>query len=304
MALGRLRSRRRLARVAADLTSARQLADRAQDQFDALKAKTDGFPENNAWGTQVEPDKDGWVLQASIPQQPPETWWMDLGDLADNARAALNHLAFQLVIASGNDPAKGRVQFPIFDVEDDYLRGGMKSNREKMLAGIAKRHRKLIDDAQPYKLGADATDHPLSILRSLTNRHKHREQHVGAAFLEQFTVMQLYGDDMGVGVTIGRIENAEPILDKHPIHAAHPTEQSEIQTPPELVARGWPRTGLVRGDLTGLDVPEPPKYTVGFFGDRSVRIVDIERIPPYVTDLIERFERRIVGKRPSSRPSR
>lgn len=305
------RWRRRLSGVAADLTSAHQLANRAQDQFDALKAKADTFLEQHPWGTEVVSDDEGWILRVNIPQQPPERWWMDLGEMADNARAALNHLAFQLVIDSGNDPNKGRVQFPIFEVEQDYLgNGGMNSNREKMLAGIAKRHRKLIDDAQPYKLGSDATQHPLSVLRSLTDRHKHRERHVGAMALDQITVMAGYGDPLieAVGLTIGNVQNTDPLVDQQVLHRVQtPAKQPEpeiIDTPVEMIERGRaPKTALYR-QQTSISSASEVKLTVAFFGDRAFKIDDIGSIPPYVLDLIERFERRIVAKRPRARPTR
>lgn len=295
--------------ASADLTNARKLATRAQKQFNALKANVDSFLEDCGWHTEIVADKDGWVFRARIPKQPPEDWWLDLGELAGNARSALDHLVFQLAIDSGSKPSKDRTQFPIFEVENDYLRGGSRSQRERMLAGVANSHRKLIDSAQPYKLGSRAADHPLAMLRSLTDRHKHREQHVGAAFLEQFTVMQVYGtgdNEVGMGLTIGAIENPEPLLDKDALHAAYPEAEAEreVPMPPEAIERGWPAAIIQRGDLTGLRVEKPAKLTVGFFGDRSFSIGQLEGVVPYVLNLIERFEHRIAGKRPGSRPAR
>jgi len=287
----------------ADLTNARKLAKRAQDQFDALEASVNTFLDDCGWYSEVAPDKNGWVLRARIPQQPPEDWWLDLGELAGNARTALDHLVFQLAIDSGSNPDESRTQFPIFEVEDDYLQGGKRSWRERMLAGVASRHRRIIDNAQPYKLGTGASNHPLALLRSLTDRHKHREQHVGAAYLERFTVLQMYGEGdarIGMGMTIGQVQNDEPVLDKHVIHAAYPQAeaQREIPAPQETIDLGGPPTMIVRGDLTGLEVTKPPELTVGFFGDRSFSIVRLANVVPEVTQLIERFERRIEGKRP------
>ncbi len=55
---------------------------------------------------------------------------------------------------------------------------------------------------------------------------------------------------------------------------------------------------------TGLDPDAEVEFTVAFFGDRTFKIEEIALIPPYVADLIERFERRIVSQSPSSRPTR
>ena len=294
--------------MAADLTSARSLIDRAQTQFDALKAKADAFLEQNPWGTKVVPDEDGWVLRVNIPKQPPEDWWMDLGELADNARAALNHLAFQLVIANGGNPDESRVQFPIFEIQSHYLgNGGMKTNREKMLAGIASRDRTIIDNEQPYTLGSDATDHPLSILRSLTDRHKHRQRHVGAMAIEELTAMQTVasGFATAIGMTMGNFENPEPLIDKDVLHRVNATNEPEreIDTPAEMVEKGWPPRMVLR-NATGISPESSVELTVAFFGDRAFKIADIGRVPPYVSGLIKRFERRIEPKRPSSGTTR
>jgi len=290
--------------ASADLSSARQLANRAQDQFDALKAKADAFLQQHPWGTEVVSDDKGWSLVVKIAQQPPEDWWLDLGEMADNARAALNHLAFQLVVG---DPNKGRVQFPIFEAQKDYLgNGGMSSNREKMLVGISTADRKWIDKAQPYNAGAKATDHPLSILRSLTDRHKHRQQHVGAMAIEEYTPMQTVADPhvTAIGLTISNVENPDPLLDGHVLHRVEAAQEPEreIDTPPELVEKGWPPR-MVLKPSTGISPDSDVELTVAFFGDRAFKIDDIGRVQPYVTDLIERFERRIVRKRPRSRPT-
>jgi hypothetical protein len=225
---------------------------------------------------------------ACIPKEPPEDWWMDLGDLANNARQALDHLVLQLALDSGSTPNKDRTQFPIFEVENDYLRkrGRNPSHRDTMLAGVASRHRRLIDDAQPYKWGSNAADHPLAMLRSLTDRHKHREQHVGAAFLAQFQVTHQYAGGVpqvrGVATTIGHFQNPDPVLDNDVIHAVYPTQEPEedFTLPQELIDKGWPDLGAMRGDRVGLETTVPPRFTVGFFGERPFKIENIAEIPP------------------------
>jgi hypothetical protein len=235
---------------------------------------------------------------------------MDLGEMADNTRAALNHLAFQLVVVNGADPNQGRVQFPIFEVKEDYFgNGGMRSNREKMLAGIAAKDRKVIDKAQPYNLGADAFDHPLAILRSLTDRHKHREQHVGAMAIEEITTMYTTDSNPGVagiGFGMGNVENPDPLVDGHVLARVEDRREPdrEVDTPPDMVARGWPPRMLLTTP-SGIDAEHSnTTLTVAFFGDRAFKIDDVGRVPPYVRDLIARFERRAEGKRTGSGASR
>jgi hypothetical protein len=293
--------------ASADLTSAFQLIDRAQQEFDALKAKADAFLQEHPWGTKKVPDKDGWVLRAKIPKQPPEDWWLDLGELADNGRAALNHLIRQLIIDSGNNPDKGRPQFPIFEVQSDYFgNGGMKSNREKMLVGVAKRHRKIIDDAQPYRWDTRATEHPLSMLRCLTDRHKHRDQHVGALAVDRYSIGAEFGEDSPVRAAwliVGNVQNPDPLIDGQTINSAYPTDQTETKFPDDAPPPWGGRTVQV---LSPTGVPDDPHLvlTVAFFGDRAFKIDEIGSITPYVRDLIERFQRRIVSKSARTRPTR
>ncbi len=282
--------------AAADLSSAHDLANRAQQQFDALKSKADAFREQHSWGTDVVRHEDGWVMRARIDEQPPEGWWLDLGELAANARSALDHLVFQLALDSGNDPREQRTQFPIFEVEDDYLKGGKRNWRERMLAGVASRHRKVIDDYQPYKVGGDAAQHPLAVLRSLTDRHKHRERHVGAALLESFTARVLFTDGTGLGFRMGQVQNVEPVLDKHHIQGIKPAQQTEVEVPGIGTAKV-----LVP---SGMDPDPGTKLTIGFFGDRAFRIEQIAAIPPYVSEIVSRVERRIESKRPGTRATR
>lgn len=71
-----------------------------------------------------------------IDETPDEEWAVDLGEIGTNARAALDHLVYQLAIDNGSDPSKGsRTQFPIFLDEPEYRRGGNRSHRERMLKG-------------------------------------------------------------------------------------------------------------------------------------------------------------------------
>ena len=108
-------------------------------------------------------------------------WGLQLGDAVQNARAALDHAIWQLVILNGQDPRKGRTQFPICSSGVTYwskTKDGRPSTRDRDLLGVAEGHRAIIDDAQPYR-ARHPKDHALSVLSYLSNVDKHQVIHVG-----------------------------------------------------------------------------------------------------------------------------
>jgi hypothetical protein len=62
-----------------------------------------------------------------------------------------------------------------------------------------------------------------------------------------------------------------------------PTASKEIDTPAELVEKGWPPR-MVLGQPTGISPDSEVELTVAFFGDRAFKIDDIGRVPPYVSE--------------------
>ena len=91
------------------------------------------------------------------------------GDVPQNLRSALDHLAYQLVEAGegrriGERRGK-RIAFPIFDTPNDY-----KTLKTGKIKGARKAAVKLIDALKPYKRG----NPPLWSLHYANNIDKHR----------------------------------------------------------------------------------------------------------------------------------
>jgi len=106
---------------------------------------------------------------APIPKELP----VILGDCIQNLRSALDHLAWQLVLAAGNTPTD-RTAFPIF--ESEFTKKG-KVRTIRIDGGVDPRALALIEAAQPYvrkRRGQDPRDDPLAILHDLSNIDKHR----------------------------------------------------------------------------------------------------------------------------------
>jgi hypothetical protein len=95
---------------------------------------------------------------------PAREWGIILGDAVHCLRSALDHLVYGLA----GDPG-GRTQFPIFTKKKDWV-----TRAPAMYWSVLEPLVAIIDDAQPYHDGEVAADHPLAILRTLSNLDKHR----------------------------------------------------------------------------------------------------------------------------------
>ena len=94
-----------------------------------------------------------------------------VGEVAYNLRSSLDHLVWQLVRANGCDPKRSN-EFPVFWDEDRYRKKvGTK------LRGVAKRHRQMIEDVQPFRPESFVGPH-LRMLHDICNTDKHRHLNV------------------------------------------------------------------------------------------------------------------------------
>jgi hypothetical protein len=149
-------------------------------------------------------DADGleYVLRGYVTHRPSEMWPLIIGDCLQNMRAALDHLAWQLVLAAGNSPDTGTA-FPIF-IDDPFapgaskrLRNGFERNTRDMPSEAITRIKRL----QPYNAEDPELD-PLWILHDYARIDRHQ------------TISVVLADSETVGVDIGRrIESGEFISD-------------------------------------------------------------------------------------------
>lgn len=94
-----------------------------------------------------------------------------IGDAIHNLRVSLDHLAWQLVIATGGTPSEATT-FPIHEVPPTPNRYGR--TRPQITPGVPKKLREILDEVQPYKQTKPA-HHELAILHQLDINDKHRE---------------------------------------------------------------------------------------------------------------------------------
>lgn len=115
-----------------------------------------------------------WVLRFRVLEEPPLRWGILVGDVVHNLRSALDHLAWQLVLANGGEPT-WRTQFPIYSDEAAYLRA---QGGQAQIAGMRDEDIELIEKLQPFRQPeGHEKPHHLAVLRELSNVDKHRVVH-------------------------------------------------------------------------------------------------------------------------------
>ncbi|CAG7599872.1 hypothetical protein SIM91_06485 [Rhodococcus opacus] len=115
----------------------------------------------------------GFAIKVRFNRPLDPEWEITLGEVAYQARSALDQLVTAAVVANGGDVSDHRGAFPIFSEESDYL-NGKRSNRDRLLAGVPEPVAKVIDDLQPFR-ASDPFKHPLYVVNAVCNGDKHRD---------------------------------------------------------------------------------------------------------------------------------
>ncbi len=175
--------------MAADLTGVRRKLVRAKNKLDALSDDAAAYLDPSPFRITLETEGNHQGIVCHIDRNPNDSWADEMAEIAYQARSALDILIPQLVIDSKNTWVRG-TQFPIFLNRDAYVTPGRsgKSKRDTMLKGVAKRHRSVIEDAQPYQRGRGAYRHPLAVLSTISNRDKHNDVYICVAASEAFAI--------------------------------------------------------------------------------------------------------------------
>jgi hypothetical protein len=261
----------------ADLTGVRRKLARAKKDLDALQVEIAAYLDTSPVRLVEESEsKNRYAIRSFIDRPPDAEWGVDIGIIGDTARGCLDALVKQLIIDSGNDPEKcGRYQFPIFTSYKSYIDGGNNSNRNRMLKGVVRKHRKVIDHFQPYHRGSRASDDPLAILQAVTNRHKHDDPHTVIAMLPQAEFRIMFPDGYGIDIRRGA-NHPEPLEHDQWVFAV------EDDPPP-----GVPPSHGIKLAVDHLPVD------LYFEGRKLVRVIDLDRSILQCTHIVERFSSRI-----------
>lgn len=163
------------------------------------------------------------------------TWPLLIGDAAQNFRAALDHLFWEMAfIDSGKTPDE-RVQFPVVDRASDFTAKGLAASRS--VKHITKAHLRVLKRFQPYRKWDERYPHPLRLLNRLNNDDKHRL--ITTCFLaaSNLTIrLPAKGQDCEVDETrstkyrpmVGRILKPNAVVMRVPITITGPQPQMDV----------------------------------------------------------------------------
>ena len=140
--------------------------ERAKEHIRNLETEVRAFLTTKPYrvGTKHKPETGQLVYYLVDVKPVPLRIAVMAGDALQNLRSALDHLAWQLVLANGRNPMS-RTAFPIYDDLAKY-----KSESLRQVQGMSNAAIKAIDAVKPYKGGNDT----LWRLHRLNNVDKHR----------------------------------------------------------------------------------------------------------------------------------
>ena len=149
---------------------------RAKERLDKLRSEVDAYLATGPCRIEDKVDGTTYSLHTFVDHMPNEEWVIDIAEVANLLRSVLDQLVWQLVLANGRDPSVLRTQFPIMVNHAAYAHG-KNPPRDRFLEGVARKHRRVIDEYQPYQRARQAQRHPLLILNEVANSEKHRAGH-------------------------------------------------------------------------------------------------------------------------------
>jgi hypothetical protein len=163
--------------MAADLSGVRAKIARADEHLALLdtevRAFVDGDPQPYALSIPYLDMESGWyIVYGIVNHGPPLRLGVIVGDVAHNARSALDHLVWQLVLLNGATPDQNNA-FPMAVSES----GWNAALKQKRLRGVSEAHRGIIQSVQPYK-GPNGPERTYTgMLAYLSNIDKHQVVH-------------------------------------------------------------------------------------------------------------------------------
>jgi hypothetical protein len=193
---------------------------RADKHLKALdrKWRTLQKTEPNAVRHQYKPETKEWDAYFVIQKPISLDFSAIMGDALGNLRSCLDHLVACFVVRYGGTVEHNH-SFPIYGEESDFIgqveRARRKRDRGGPLRGIPTDSPEwtLIKEAQPYKRGDDAREHPLAVLKEMVNIDKHRQLHPAATYFELGSIFDLLDWEGEVVYAVPHWEPRQPLED-------------------------------------------------------------------------------------------
>jgi hypothetical protein len=165
------------------------------------RAKADAQP-TFAFRAHYEPKRHGFALVVATVEPIPVRWGLLLGDIANNYRASLDHLAWALVSRGRTPPGSGRltskqekaVYFPVSQHRGAFnaeLRLPATPNSRPRLPGVRRADSAKVRRRQPYHYSlGNRPKHALVLLADINNGDKHR------------TIQPIWVQPVGLDITV------------------------------------------------------------------------------------------------------
>ncbi len=156
---------------------------RAMLHFEALRESVEAFAARDRDSAQGAFDMEArqYVFEVPLERDPPD-WALILGDYAYNARGSLDYLITALIRSSGGDEHRTS-EFPIYGIDrvgwadiDQWWETDPDGRIKRQLRGTPDGTKTALKQLQPF-FGVPRVNpmqHPLFLLRELSNRDKHR----------------------------------------------------------------------------------------------------------------------------------
>ena len=154
-----------------DTTEIKLKLDRAKEHLDRLRSESETRKSEEPYGFRSEKE-DGpgneikVTVYAEVRRIPPPEWAPIIGDAIQNMRNALDYAVWGL---SRSSKRSNRTAFPIYTDWCEY-----KVLSPPQISGVPAPHRAVIEREQPYHWKDGADFHPLAVLKTLSNKDKHK----------------------------------------------------------------------------------------------------------------------------------
>jgi hypothetical protein len=244
---------------------------RAQHHLQTLAHEVEWWVASEPYriGEEVDPQTSFTTVYVEPFGNPPLELSLLVGDIVQNFRSGLDHLALALAEAYIGGRAMPRVeedsQFPIYSTKKRWRKG-----RAMRIGCAHPRAKAKMQRLQPWRRWDEWERHPLWILRELSDFDKHRRlPQVGIyAYLGQTIVGQggqfVYIGHLEIHGRGGHLESKTPLLTWGGIH--DPTGQTEVNVEYQIAlqvafADAAPRLVVGRNVLDCLD--EIRNYVAG-----------------------------------------
>jgi hypothetical protein len=153
-----------------------------------------------------------------------------------------------------------------------------------MLDGVASRHRRLIDDVQPFQGGRGANRDPLAVLATISNRDKHNDVYVCVAAIGNPTIRlirpPLPPPDREITIRFGKKFIPYPMRDGEEFFA--------VDWNPDPASAARPMS-----DSIYLEAPDL-QTTLGFHsGGQTFTLDDLDRAVLATAQIVDKCAKRL-----------